>query len=160
LNSNPRTLFYCGVTTRATTVRERPETSGRESLPRTTKAKLAPSRRPDHRQGDTAHKDPEVLLAAELGPRACTLRERYPGTCASAPRQKGARTGRRFRRRQLGGDKPASASKPGAAHQVLVSRRHACQTWLYTARRNIVFHRILLRRFLEQSRKGTREKTR
>ena len=104
--------FYCGVTTRATAARERPKTSGRESLPRTTKAKLAPSRHPDHRQGVTAHKVPEVLLAAELGPRAWTLRERYPGACASAPRQKGARTGVAF-----GDDSWAVVSLPALASQ-------------------------------------------
>ena len=45
-------------------MRERLESSGCKSLPRITKAKLAPSRHPDHQRCDTAYKDLEVLLLA------------------------------------------------------------------------------------------------
>jgi hypothetical protein len=46
---------------------ERPKRSYCESLPRTTKAKLAPIVHADHRRRKIAKLDPEVLLAAELG---------------------------------------------------------------------------------------------
>jgi len=74
--------------------------SSSESLPGTTKAKLAPIVHADHPRREIAKSDPEVLLAAELGQRARTLHERYPGARARAPRQRGVRSGRRRARCQ------------------------------------------------------------
>ena len=46
--------------------------------------------RTNHRRQLIPPRTPEARVAAELSLRACTLRERYPGARARAPRQKGA----------------------------------------------------------------------
>jgi hypothetical protein len=64
-----------------------------KSLPGTTKAKLAPLLHATHWQQELPCKDPKVLLAAKLGPRGCTLQERFPGASAQAQSQKQAQSG-------------------------------------------------------------------
>ena len=58
---------------------------------------------------------PEAQVAAELSVRARTLRERYPGACAQAPRQKGAHIERRPRPRRMDDGELADANKAEAA---------------------------------------------
>ena len=58
---------------------------------------------------------PKARVAAESSLRACTLRERYPGVHAQAPRQKEAHTERRLRPRQMDDGMLADANKAEAA---------------------------------------------
>ena len=58
---------------------------------------------------------PKAQVAAELSVRAHTLRERYPGARAQAPRQKGARIERRPRPRRMDNGALADANKAEAA---------------------------------------------
>ncbi len=71
--------------------------------------------RANHRRQLIPTRTPEVGVAAELSLRACTLRERYPGARARAPRQKGAHTERRLRPRRMDDGALADTNKAEAA---------------------------------------------
>ena len=71
--------------------------------------------RADHCRQLIPPRTPEARVAAELSLRACTLRERYPGARARAPRQKGAHTERRPRPRRMDNGALAYANKAEAA---------------------------------------------
>jgi hypothetical protein len=90
---------------------------GCESLPRTTKAKLASPLRVDHQRRYWTPKNPKARLTAELGLRVCTLQERDPGARAQAPRQEGVQSGCRRCQYQLDGNKLACANSAEAACQ-------------------------------------------
>jgi hypothetical protein len=57
--------------------------------------------RADHRRRLIPPRTPEAEVAAELSLRVFSFQERYPGTHARAPRQKGAHTKRRPRQRRM-----------------------------------------------------------
>ncbi len=100
---------------------------GCESLPRTTKAKLASPLRANHWRRYWTPKDPEARLAVELGLRVRTLHDRDPSLHARAPRQEGVQSGCRRRRYQLDGDKLACANSAEAARRELSPRFHVSQ---------------------------------
>ncbi len=58
---------------------------------------------------------PKARVAAELSVLACTLRERYPGGRARAPRQKGAHIERRPRPHRMDNGALADANKAETA---------------------------------------------
>jgi hypothetical protein len=132
---------------------------GRESLPGTTKAKLASPLRADHRRRYWTPKDPKARLTAELGLQVRTLHERDPGVRARASRQEGVQSGHRHRRYQLDGDKLASANSTEAACQESSPRFHMSQVDYVSpnGRGNRRF-RNLLRRFLKFSREMGRKR--
>ncbi len=68
-----------------------------KSLPGTTKAKLASSLHAIHWRRGLSHKDPKVLLAAELGPQGRTLQEQFPGAPTRVQSQKQAQPGQWLR---------------------------------------------------------------
>ncbi len=89
----------------------------KQSLPRTTKAKLGSLLYTTHWWWEMPHKDPKVQLAAELGPQNCTLQEQFPGVPTQAQSQKRAQSGCWLRPRQLLNGKLACANNPKAASQ-------------------------------------------
>ncbi len=132
---------------------------GRESLPGTTKAKLASPLRADHRWQYWTPEDPEAQLAAELGLRVRTLHEQDPGARARAPRQEGVQSGCWHRRYQLDGDKLASANSAEAARQESSPRFQVSQVDYVSPNGCGNRHfRNLLRWFLEFSREMGRER--
>ncbi len=76
--------------------------------------KASATLRADHRLRLMPRGTPKAQVAAELSVRAHTLRERYPGARAQAPRQKGARIERRPRPRQTDDGALADANKAEA----------------------------------------------
>ena len=114
---SPRTLCYQNPLSTEELLGKRLQTrerwwvlSGRESLPRTTEAKIASSLHINHRRQYWTPKDPEVGLAAELGLWVHKLHEGYPGARTQAPRQEGVQSGCRCCQYQLNGDKLACAN--------------------------------------------------
>jgi hypothetical protein len=77
--------------------------------------KASATLRADHRWRLIPSGTPEARVAAELSVRACTLRERYPGARARAPRKKGAHIQRRPRPRRMDNGALADANKAEAA---------------------------------------------
>ncbi len=67
--------------------------SHKQSLPRTTKAKLASLLHAAHQWQETPTKDSKVRLVAKLGLQDCILQERSPGMHTQALSQKGALSG-------------------------------------------------------------------
>ena len=67
--------------------------------------------RADHHWQLILSRTPKVRVAAELSLQACTLRERYPGARAQAPRRKDAKTERRPRPCRLDDGALADANK-------------------------------------------------
>ncbi len=77
--------------------------------------KASATLRADHHRQLIPSGTPEARVAAQLNVRARTLRERYPGARAQAPRQKGAHIERRPRPRRMDDEALADANKAEAA---------------------------------------------
>jgi hypothetical protein len=77
--------------------------------------KASATLRADSRRRLIPRGTPKAQVAAELSVPARTLRERYPGAHAQAPRQKGARIERRPRPRRTDDGALADANKAEAA---------------------------------------------
>ncbi len=94
-----------------------------KSLPGTTKAKLASLLHTAHWRWEVQpHKDPEVLLTAEFGPRGCTLQEQFTGAPTWVQSQAQTQSGSWLRPRQLLDGKLACTNKVKAASQPVSQR--------------------------------------
>jgi hypothetical protein len=77
----------------------------------------------DHRWQKILFRDPEVLLAAELGSWPCRLQEQARGASARAPSRWGAQSGHRQRPHQLEDVELDGSNKAEAACQVKASSK-------------------------------------